>query len=386
LKHMRIIFVAVVLVFALVPFFALGAPDVTDVSGTVEHGQNIIIFGTSFGTKSPAKPYVWADFEQGNLNPSSLGTVTSWDPYEIRPENTYFNSGCPAGIGCLGYTFPGNAQHRTGMTVDVPDGIDYPGRKIIQFRKVKLTGWNVEELVGGLYWNVKGPIRAWPSDQSGCSGECPNLFIRAGGAPSENTQFGVEYCNTPSRDGQSCIQNSLVTDFIYPDGTVVSDEFRLKASSHTDKDGSVYWKVGSLTMFNDVAVCTSCATPGGHPYTPMDKPSIGRIGNDQSGHYVPAGATFVEDDIYFDLTWSRVMLCNNAAYDSATICEPQIPSAWVDGSATVKVNLGQLPDTGTAYLFVFDADNNHNATGYSVTLGGALDVTPPAAPSGLSVQ
>ena len=81
------------------------------------------------------------------------------------------------------------------------------------------------------------------------------------------------------------------------------------------------------------------------------------------------------DDLYVDNTFSRVMLCNNATYTSATICEPQIPSAWAAGEITVTVNQGALPN-GTAYLFVFDSDNVANTTGYAVTLGGT---TPPSA-------
>jgi len=68
------------------------------------------------------------------------------------------------------------------------------------------------------------------------------------------------------------------------------------------------------------------------------------------------------DDIYIDTTWSRVVLANNADYDQATIVEPQIPSAWSSGSITAEMNLGAI--IGDAYLFVFDADNSHNAVGY----------------------
>lgn len=80
------------------------------------------------------------------------------------------------------------------------------------------------------------------------------------------------------------------------------------------------------------------------------------------------------DDVYVDSTFSRVMLCNNATYASATICEPQIPSSWADGSIIVTVNQGALPD-GTAYLFVFDSTNTANDTGYPVALSGAPSAT-----------
>jgi len=75
------------------------------------------------------------------------------------------------------------------------------------------------------------------------------------------------------------------------------------------------------------------------------------------------------DDIYIDTTWSRVVLANNQDYDSATIVEPQIPSAWSGNSISATINLGAITDS-TAYLFVFDADNNHNG-GYEIQVGGS---------------
>jgi hypothetical protein len=78
------------------------------------------------------------------------------------------------------------------------------------------------------------------------------------------------------------------------------------------------------------------------------------------------------DDIYVDHTFSRVMLCNNATYGSATVCEPQIPSAWAAGEITVTVNLGKLTDDvgagNPAYLYVFDSNNDVSAS-HEVTLG-----------------
>ena len=79
------------------------------------------------------------------------------------------------------------------------------------------------------------------------------------------------------------------------------------------------------------------------------------------------------DDIYIDTTWSRVVLADNADYDLATIVEPQIPSAWSSSSITATMNLGQLPDSGTAYMFVFDVNDVHNAIGYPVTVGQACE-------------
>lgn len=75
------------------------------------------------------------------------------------------------------------------------------------------------------------------------------------------------------------------------------------------------------------------------------------------------------DDVYVDTTFSRIVLANDESYQRATIVEPQLPSAWGDTAVTATVNLGQLPAGQTAYLFVFDADNEHNDPGVPVEVG-----------------
>ena len=95
------------------------------------------------------------------------------------------------------------------------------------------------------------------------------------------------------------------------------------------------------------------------------------------------------DDMYIDTSLARIMLCNNSTYANATICEPQIPSAWSNTTITSTVNLGKLPSSGMGYLFVFDSSNNHNSTGYPVVIGGGGgggDMIAPDPPTGLRIE
>jgi hypothetical protein len=103
-----------------------------------------------------------------------------------------------------------------------------------------------------------------------------------------------------------------------------------------------------------------------------------RVESDKRGH-VDNFRYF--DDIYVDNTFSRVVLCNNSSYTSATIVEPQIPNAWADGEITVTVNQGSL-SYGNAYLFVFDSRNNRNSVGYPVEIVQRIGPEPP---TGLTV-
>ena len=92
------------------------------------------------------------------------------------------------------------------------------------------------------------------------------------------------------------------------------------------------------------------------------------------------------NDIYFDKSLARVVLCNASSYSNCTVREPQIPSAWSNTSITTTVNLGALPESGTAYLYVVAPDGSVNSQGHPIVIGGGVAMTPPAGPSTLSVH
>ncbi|MBW2459360.1 MAG: hypothetical protein JRI68_33010, partial [Deltaproteobacteria bacterium] len=76
--------------------------------------------------------------------------------------------------------------------------------------------------------------------------------------------------------------------------------------------------------------------------------------------------------VYVDGTPARVMLGDHAVYESCTVMEPQSPTSWGEGAIEVTANLGGLPASGTAYLYVFDGDGQHSSPGFPVELGVEL--------------
>ena len=106
-------------------------------------------------------------------------------------------------------------------------------------------------------------------------------------------------------------------------------------------------------------------------------------------HGVAANHTMGADDrywgnsVYLDTTWARVMIGNAATLTGSTQLEMQIPTAWETNSIAVVFNKGAFSTGQTVYLYVIDADNAVNASGYPVTIGSGGDITPPAL-SGLS--
>ena len=79
------------------------------------------------------------------------------------------------------------------------------------------------------------------------------------------------------------------------------------------------------------------------------------------------------------------MLLNyNANFSNCTHKEIQIPSAWSDGSITIKVNQGSFVTGQDLYLFVVDTNGIHSS-GYLVKIGGGGNNLKPTPPSGLKV-
>jgi len=125
--------------------------------------------------------------------------------------------------------------------------------------------------------------------------------------------------------------------------------------------------LGYNTMYARLSENTTERNPGdnGPCYLVLTDDRQSQKGN---GRQYPDAFRYF-DDIYIDTTWSRVVLADNADYDSATVVEPQIPFAWSGDSISATANFGAL--TGdTVYLFIFDADGNHNDEGYLVNISG----------------
>jgi len=168
-------------------------------------------------------------------------------------------------------------------------------------------------------------------------GDYPNQDACCWTAPNQGSWLAYEWILYDG--GNSDVYKLSVNNVAYKDETAGADIL------HSDRRGVT---IGGYFCYHNPYLDNDC----------MDESE--KLGHPYSFRYY--------DDIYIDNTWSRVMLANNQDYNQATIIEPQIPSAWSGNSIIVTANLGAL--TGdTAYLFVFDADNNRNSVGYAVTLG-----------------
>jgi len=80
-----------------------------------------------------------------------------------------------------------------------------------------------------------------------------------------------------------------------------------------------------------------------------------------------------------------VELGDASTYAASKHREIQVPTAWADGSVSVKFNSGTFAAGSTAYLYVTDSSNN-TSPGIAVKIGGSATSVTPKAPTSVSAQ
>jgi hypothetical protein len=383
---------------------AFAEPVINDVSTDLTHLGIVTISGSDFGTKDPAPPLVWDD---GTSNPP-LSTYYDETLPSNAQQGSYYNMAyrevpfrninAPHNrmnhiLGGAHATNTNAGQYASGNNVSI-------GRNLRSFKffahywyrvdpaydeeNHPTMGENLKELslsgaegqIYGGYWGYY----AW------CGSHVPDVNytgpVRLGRPPVEvydlpyacsNDAYTVTH-NSPINgwikmqwegDYNFAYDNPTVRFTTYPDGHVT-------ALSHYGGEittSEILWGPG-YPDFGDLRFLGI----GGFSRVP-------RLNDGRNSFRYFAG-------VYIDDTRSRVMLGDNADYASCTKMESQIPVSWNNSSITFTVNLGNFDYNGTAFLFVFDADNNHNEIGYPVTINeesGEVDTLPPNAPTGLRI-
>ena len=401
-------FVVISAIFFIIPTLLFAAPQIGSVSGNLTHKNSVTVRGQGFGAKSPATPLWWDDGEGAatstiGLLGSDLSHVTT---SKTAPNRRYSAAWPPSGCA---------ASHQIRY-----ERCSYRGTPCAHSRSTKyLTGGHKDYASGTRWGNKVGvsvdagspqPVwyvsfyyrvdQLWPAPGSGENQKYTRYSDQACSYGSaENTAYwqihnvGAGGGNTQSHTNQSvCGYRGNMGSTANPSGSV--QYFNSNPDSkwvHVEdmfKQGTGgFWRLIHDNQIGYDAQCTDPLSAVATSYRPRSATVGGFWRNKIDGReYQNDNAWRYFDDIYIDNTFSRVVLANASAYEAASIVEPQIPSVWSDSSITVSVNLGMLPNTGTAYLFVFDANNNHNPTGYPVTIGGGGGGPLLSAPANLRIR
>lgn len=338
------------------PFGVVAAPQVTQISGTISHGNSIQIQGTSFGLKSPAKPYFWAPLET-SINPSPLGVVTAWSEVSSM---AYVNGEGPAGVGALKATdSSGNWTAMVAATGDFSWAA--PGQKMYLYRKLKHnfsiftpTNFNWKS------WRVWGELVETGARISSMDGIWNDSLSINSGWTVESSQ-GLWPLNGQCGFG--------------PVGQWNTNEILMRSNTNAVGYGDGYFQYK-----------TNGANCGTVPYEAQDgtrhlklwdgnaTPRLQRnyvVHGVQANHTMGPNDRYWANSVYLDTTWARVMIGNAPKLENSTHLEIQIPSAWTNNSVTVHMNIRAFPADKPAYIFVIDSNNNVSE-GFPLISGSSL--------------
>lgn len=295
--------------------------------------DTVLVRGSGFGTKIPAAPVIWADFENIDLRPTFLGQKAVWDDVQ----NLTLSSD----------------NNRAGSLL-CAQGTWATGKNSFSFRVDKRFWTRIYHYQKRYYtFSATGNQkfwRLWPTTG-------PNNFIAAylnGGAVAYNE---IDTSNPDRFQGN-----------VYQSGRWLTEEF--------------HWEHGGLWEYSrDGVVVQRMENVNNGPNT------LEQLRTDNftdSTHLPPAGASVYMDDIYIDDTLARVVLADKPTMAQSTLREIQIPLSWAEESIVIKPRADAWQNGQTAYLYVFDPDGSVNLPGFPVILGS--DTLGPLNPFGLKVH
>lgn len=329
--------VKILFIFACIIFHipAFAGPSVSTVEGVFSQSNTLVIYGTDFGSKSPAIPYLWAPFESSVSPSQTLSTVTRYTVEAME----YDSDDGPNMSGCL------KASDSSGTwTVSIDaSGFswnDY-SQQMYLFRKAKSNF----EITSSLNWKI---WRMWPS---AVDGNYPNMYVQTGNGSVaiEGMTDAGGYVNTTIARGTALAWNT--------------EEILVQANTASGTTDGIF------TMF------TNGVTAGYIPYTTYRDwwvqlradAGTSNIVRNYPVHGVKANTTFPTDyrywvdDVYLDITWARVMVGNASTLSASTHREIQIPTAWAAGAITATFNQGTFGAGEAVYLFVVDSTGTASA-------------------------
>ncbi len=359
---MRNVLILLIILLTL-PRFAVSAPSTPSASDTtMAHGQAITITGTSFGTKSPAKPQVWAPFDS-DINPSSLGMITSWYAPESVNMQTWVSNCGPDGSGCAqGSPYDGEDYNTAwwGLGVDTSSqGWDYNdfSQKSYVFKKIRHT------------FAFVGNTKVFRNIGDTAANDVLQTY--------SNDGWGPEYCG----DGYTNSVYFNPPSSWYASTVWNTSEYFVQANSNTSTYNGYYrWDInGSNAMVCDSRSGGTCQPNDKQVYIAGSGCGNMNIYNvlylSTHNTYPAAGSRVYGDDLYLDNTWARVMICSGSTWAARGTCEIQIPTAWSSTEVSIVANQGEIPDDTTRYLYVVDSAGDGSVNGQAITFS---DAEPPA--------
>lgn len=320
------------------------------VSGSITHNSSVIITGTGFGSKSAPAPLIWDNCSGDDpLDLWSNGCPTTFHGETTEAYNLKYRTPAQLGRG-VSLPHPHITKYLCGCHYSsVGDGSDViiwkhnavsnPCYTFISWYRRLDPNWDW----GRQDQNFKDT--AW-ADTLTAGPYSSNNYIAHYGATAYEHYTGIWDANIFS-------------------GYIVQLEHERLETKWVKTEWETYWanSGGWMKVWEDgiLKMHFSGDTWTGAGPNCMSIEGFFREVNLNCWRYMA--------DIYYDTCLSRVVLGNSGSYNSCTIREMQIPTAWSDNSISITLNRGAFTSSGTVYLYVIDS-NGVISPAKAVTLGG----------------
>lgn len=322
------------------------APIINSASGGSISGQN-------FGTKSPAAPAIWDDFESGS-NGSNL--ANGWTVYKASSGYAKYSNA---------QAYSGNLSAWNSITQSATSQEFRTAWKTYTASDTSYSCWKFKYTVTGsdLYGIMK-----LSRDTSNYSGAITNVphYNGPGDTVSQfqpSSSWFYRNFNTGNSSSQANVSGMSANSW------KTIEQYK-KLSTPGVANGGYYFKVNN-SLKNSVS--NFITRESGFTFQ-MNSHLLGLMYAN-----VRSGTTFnmYVDDVYVDITQARVMVGNQASYASCSQIEVQIPTAWSSTSISFTENQGALSATGN-YIYVIDASGNvSNGKPYSFGEASPSDTATP---------
>lgn len=347
---------------------SVGGQTITGMSGTLDHGETVTISGSGFGSKSPAAPYLWDNFDSGTAGTKVTTPLFGAyaDGTDAR-ENYYTSSTSWSG-----------GQAMTWSSASDPTG--HPGFHIRWSGTAGRYGfvsfkWKATSSEGSTYSAIHIKLIRLQSQSVNYTSGVPNWDV---GMDRGSTTFtGVANHGPPDPSHDFYIGSAGSGSYSIGgwNDSFLAMDVGTTGSANADLLGAMN---GSHYSATNKQILYPAYTVQGL------RGALALAYVDEQGYDV----TVTLDDVYADNTLARVVLADEPVWTSTTERAMQIPSAWSSSSISFTVNTGPFVSASTKYLYVFDSNGNMSGS-YAVVIGEAGGgIEPPAltAPTNLQVN
>lgn len=332
----------------------LNLPNVTSINGDLKHGSVVTVNGVYFGQKPTPAPLVMDDFSVGNN-----GDLLSARGWLVDSDNPDFDKPQLSSAKLRHSNSVNSAKfHFTRETSPLQDlaykqGLPVTGTKRyvdywMWYQMPVQTSGQPQHQLKLLKVQTGKSSYASATGGPGVDGY-PLIDTYAWRYISGNRSTYFPVFAAPS------VGPSLYSQTHFTDGAWVHVRMLIDAGTEGTANGTLKVWFDDTLVINRSDIMMVAAGYGALPW--FNNFQIGKyLGNTD---YDPKSETTIYfSEVYYDTTWARVEIGDNAVYDSCKHREIQVPQNWSDGQISFKVNQGSFSSTEPAYLYVIDASGN----------------------------